>query len=81
MTMGKLKQLVVDEANDFYFSHKNVRAGIENTITNGRIIYDVWWGNKEKQYLSFDDVVNDKFYDGKSIMELLMNRAIVIDFV
>lgn len=66
MTIGKLKQLVVDEANDFYFSYKNVRAGIENTITNGRIIYDV---------------VNDKFYDGKSIMELLMNRAIVIDFV
>lgn len=81
MTIGKLTQLVVDEANDFYFSYKNVRAGIENTITNGRIIYNVWWRNKEKQYLSFDDVVNDKFYDGKSIMELLMNRDIVIDFV
>lgn len=76
-----MKQLVADEANDFYFSYKNVRAGIENTITNGRIIYNVWWGDKEKQYSSFDDVVTDKFYDGKSIMELLMNRDIVIDFV
>ena len=81
MTIGKLKQLVVDEANDVYFSYKNVRAGIENTITNGRIIYNVWWGDKEKQYSSFYDVVTDKFYDGKSIMELLMNRDIVIDFV
>lgn len=81
MTIGKLKQLVVDEANDFYFSYKNMRAGIENTFTNGRIIYNVWWGDKEKQYSSFYDVVTDKFYDGKSIMELLMNRDIVIDFV
>lgn len=65
----------------FISQYKNMRAGIENTITNGRIIYNVWWGDKEKQYSSFYDVVTDKFYDGKSIMELLMNRDIVIDFV
>ena len=45
-------------------------------------LLSAWYGDKVKDYgpVEFDDVVSDKFYDGKSVAELLIEGAIDIDF-
>ena len=80
MTIETLKKNVF-EGNEFYFMFKGVRAGLELTLINRKETYDLWWGDIEKQYHSFDAVVNDKVFNGMSIKDLLKRNLIVIDYV
>lgn len=82
MTIEELRQAVVQEGNDFYFDYKEIHAGVEFTAEDGIFYFSAWYGDKVKDYgpVEFDDVVSDKFYDGKSVAELLIEGAIDIDF-
>lgn len=48
MTLKELKEIVVDNDNDFYFTFDGKRAGVESTTVNYQTTYALWWGDLEK---------------------------------
>lgn len=79
MTLDYLRD-AVDAANDFYFMFNNARVGVECLTVNSENIFTLWHGDFEKEYKTFEEVIDDKIFDGKSIRELLEEDMIEIDF-
>lgn len=79
MTLEELRKAVAD-ANDFYFMLNGNRAGVECLTVDSENIFTLWHGDFEKNYKSFNEVVTDKVFEGKSIRDLLDERIIEIDF-
>lgn len=71
MSLEDLKRLVVDEMNDFYFDYEGKRVGVEQTVQNSIATYTMWWGDDEKEYSDFDELLSDGFFDGRSVIDLL----------
>lgn len=80
MTLKELKQIVVDDANDFYFTFDGKRAGVEATVINYKETYTLWWGDLKKKYDSFMAVVCDPVFNDESIITLLSKNKIEIEF-
>ena len=76
MTIDRLKEILSDCCNDITFIYKGIQSGITVTVHDYVPTYQVWYGNKTKEYNEIDNVVNDKFYDNKSLNELVN----VVDF-
>jgi len=71
MTIKELRQYVVDETNDFYFDYNGENCGVEQTVKDSYPTYIMWYGDKDKEFHDFNTVVSDKFFDGKSIADLI----------
>lgn len=71
MTLDKLRENIVGSANEMYFEYNGKKSGVDQTITDSIPVYDVWHGDETKRYFDFDEMVNDAFFSGKSIVELL----------
>lgn len=71
MTLEELKRLVLDEANDVYFSYEGKRAGIEQTVADSVATYTMWWGEEVKEYSDFDELLLDGFFNGRSVADIL----------
>ena len=80
MTLKELKEIVVDNDNDFYFTFDGKRAGVESTTANYQTTYTLWWGDLEKKYDSFMAVVCDPVFNDESIVTLLSKNKIEIEF-
>lgn len=76
MTISRLKAILTDCCNDIIFMYKGVQSGITVTVHDYVPTYQVWFGDKIKEYDEVDSVVNDKFYGGKSLSELVN----IVDF-
>lgn len=46
------------------------KSGITSEFKNSVPTFQAWHGSKVKEYSNIDDVMNDKFYSGKSITDL-----------
>lgn len=79
ITLNDLRNAVAD-GNDFYFMYDGVRAGVECTVEDSKETFELWYGNLEKTYDNFDNVVKDTLFGGKSISDLLGDKAIEIEF-
>lgn len=66
-----LMDTVAECCNDVVFTYKGIRAGITSEVHDFFPTYQVWFGENTKEYSDIDNVFNDKFYDGKSIKELI----------
>lgn len=71
MTVKELKHCIVNNANDLYFMYNGKNCGIEQTVRESVAIYEIWCGKETKQHQSLNELLSDKFFDGKSISELL----------
>lgn len=79
ITLNDLKN-AVENGNDFYFMYNGARAGVECTVEDSKETFNLWYGNLDKIYDKFDDIINDKLFDNKSISDLLDAEAIEIEF-
>ena len=80
MTLKELKEIVVDNANDFYFTYDGKRAGVEATTIYYQTTFTLWWGDFEKEYDGFMTVVCDPVFNDESIVTLLSKNKIEIEF-
>lgn len=71
MTVKELKRHIIDDANDIYFMYHGKNCGIEQTVRKSVATYDIWCGKETKQHQNLNELLSDKFFDGKSISELL----------
>lgn len=79
MTIKYLKQVIAECHNDIVFEYNNKQSGITSTVENSIPTFQVWHGNDVKEYSNVDDLIIDKFYSGKSLIDLI--DKVVIKFV
>ena len=76
MSKDKLLKIISDCCNDILFTYNGKDSGITSTVANYQPTFQAWHGNDVKEYDNVDDVMNDKFYSGKSLVELI----VVVEF-
>ena len=70
MNKAELQRQIGEDYNDMSFVYNGKPAGVTSTVTNYVPTFQVWYGENTKTYGTIDEVMNDKFYDGKSIADL-----------
>lgn len=71
MNKNNLKHIISECCNDIHFNYNGLDSGITSEIANYVPKFQAWHGEKTKEYKSVDDVINDKFYSGKSLIDLI----------
>ena len=76
MSKTELKTIIADCCNDVIFAYNGKKSGVTSEVKDHVPTFQVWHGSEVKEYDNVDDVMNDKFYSGKSINDLVG----VVDF-
>ena len=71
MSRKELKDIILDCCNDVVFDYNGRKSGVTSEVKNHVPAFQAWHGSKVKEYDNVDDVMNDKFYSGKSINDLI----------
>ena len=71
MTKDELIGIIQDCSNDVTFEYNGKRAGITSEVYEYKAVYQVWYGMDTKEYISIEKLMNDPFYGGKSLNELV----------
>ena len=71
MKMADIRKAIIEDGNDVYFDYKQRKCGIEPTVVNGVFTFDVWYGQRSKTYSSFDLLIRDPLFDGKTFSQIL----------
>lgn len=78
MNKDELRRILSECCNDISFSYKGLPSGVTSEVHNYVPTYQVWHGDDVKEYDNVDEVMNDKFYSGKSLNELAGEVEIVV---
>ena len=70
MKKQDLKNIIADCCNDVIFAYNGKKSGVTSEVYDSIPTFQVWHGSETKEYSNVDDVMNDKFYSGKSLNEL-----------
>lgn len=64
---------IMEFGNDVTFLYNDKKCGICSVVENSIFSFQAWYGKEIKEYgqNSIETVMQDKFFDGKSINELL----------
>ncbi len=76
MKSDDLKKIISDCCNDITFSYLGKPSGVTSEVHDHKPTFQVWHGDDTKTYQDVDDLIEDKFYSGKSINDL----AEVVEF-
>jgi hypothetical protein len=76
MKMAEFINIIDECCNDIYFSFHEKAAGITPEVTDSVKTFHVWHG--EKDYSNADDVMNDNFFDGRSLQDIFNEISINI---
>jgi len=52
------------------FEYKNKKCGIEPITENSITTYCMWYGDDSRNYKDIKTLLSDKFFDGKTILEI-----------
>lgn len=67
MTAVQIKNRINELCSVVTFDYNGKSCGID-PLSNDN--FDMWYGDKAKTAVSIDDVMNDRFFDGKSLTEI-----------
>ena len=70
MNADELRDEISEQCNDVSFNYNGKSAGIFPEVIDSISTYVVCFGNEEKKYSDIDEVMSDKFFDGKSLAEI-----------
>ena len=71
MNNDELRQILSECCNDISFSYRGLSSGVTVEVHNYVPTYQAWHGDDVKEYDNVDKVMNDKFYSGKSLNDLV----------
>ena len=71
MKIADLKKVISDCCNDVIFEFNGKQSGITSEVKDYVPTFQAWHGSETKEYSNIDDVLKDKFYSGKSIIDLI----------
>lgn len=70
MSADELRDEISEQWNDVEFIYNGKQSGISPECHDSVPVYYMWYGDKEKEYSDIDEVMADKFFDGKSLSEI-----------
>ena len=70
MQRQELKNIIADCCNDVIFTYNGKKSGVTSEVHDSIPTFQAWHGSVSKEYSNLDEVLNDKFYSGKSLYEL-----------
>lgn len=70
MSKKEIEQIISECCNDLVFIYNGKKSGITSEVKSSVPTFQAWHGSKVKEYSNIDNVMNDKFYSGKSITDL-----------
>lgn len=79
MNIEQLKTKILDDGSGFTFTLEGKPCGMEPTVENSIFIFDAWYGDRNKNFYNIDDLMNDKFFGNKSMVQLI--NDIELDFI
>lgn len=71
MSKSELKTIISECVNDVIFTYNKKRSGITSEVNNSVPTFQVWHGSETKEYADIDELLNDKFFSGKSVNDLV----------
>lgn len=71
MNKEELKNIIADCCNDIVFVYRDKQAGVTSEVSDYIPTFQAWYGNDTKEYDNMDDVMNDPFFGGKSLADLI----------
>jgi len=71
MNRATLKRIIVECCNDVVFSYNGKPSGVTSEVYNSVPVFQVWHGSETKDYTDVDMLIKDKFFSGKSLMDLV----------
>ena len=71
MSISKIRNSMINDGNDIYFIYNDRESGIASTVHNSVFIFHAWYGADTKDFNSFDEMIRDKIFGGKSIIDLV----------
>ncbi len=60
--------------NDIVFEYNGKPCGFTVEVKDYSPTFQLWYGDSTKEYKHAEDVINDNFFDGKSITDLLCSQ-------
>lgn len=69
MTILGIKEHIDNLISHITFTYNNKNCGIDPITRNER--YDMWYGDKIHTAKSVEEVMNIKFFDGKSLSDIM----------
>lgn len=76
MRKDDLKNLVSSCLNDIVFDYNGMSCGITSEVHNYIPVFQAWYGDNIREYNTVEDIINDKFYNGHSLIDLLCEKNI-----
>lgn len=70
MSPDELRYEIAGKIADVSFIYNGKASGIMPQFDREPSTFFVWYGEKEKEYSDIDEVMSDKFFDGKSLSEI-----------
>lgn len=70
ISLKELKTALAEDYNDMIFVYKGKHSGVTSEVHDSVPTFYIWFGDKEMSYSKYDDMLHDKFFDGKSLAEL-----------
>lgn len=68
--IDKLKDTIAGCYNDVVFTYNGKKSGVTSEVHDSVPTFQVWHGDDTKVYSKVDDVINDRFYSGKSLKDI-----------
>ena len=78
MSVDEIKNAMINDGNDIYFVHNGRESGVSTTVMNSVFIFHAWFGAVTKDFKGFDEMIHDRFFGGKSIVDLVNTVDIYI---
>lgn len=66
----ELKTIIEECCNDVSFVYNGKQSGVTSEVLNSIPKFQSWYGDQTKEYENVDDVMADKFFGGKSLIDL-----------
>ena len=71
MKLKDFRRAIMREGNDVEFTFNGKPSGVATQFQNHIGQFQVWHGEQIKEYDSFIEMISDRFFSGKCIVELL----------
>ena len=70
MKIEDLKDIIIQCVNDVLFSYNGKSCGITSEVHDYVPTFQMWYGDKTDEFSDINELINDKFFDGKSLSNL-----------
>ena len=78
MTAKELKEIIAQCMDEVYFYYGGVACGVCSEVDDFKPVFTLWCGQKTQDFHDVDDVMAVKFFNGKSLNDLVGNITVEI---